>query len=146
MVGVGGWREHWYLHGENSQSLKWNEPEIHSGRLCCFITWCVRNTGVELTHPHIQCNIEKVFEYSSSMVQVSATKRQIDSPGWCGSVEWVLACQLEGCWFDYQSGHTPGLWARSLVGIVWEATTYWYFSPSLSSSLPLSLKINKENL
>ena len=35
---------------------------------------------------------------------------------------------------------------RSPVGGVWEATTYWCFSPSLSPSLPLSLKINKYNI
>ena len=37
----------------------------------------------------------------------------------------------------------PGLWARSLVGGAQEATTHWCFSPSLSPSLPFSLKINK---
>ena len=39
--------------------------------------------------------------------------------------------------------HTPGLWAWSPVGDVWEATTHWCVSPSLSLSFPLSLKINK---
>ena len=33
--------------------------------------------------------------------------------------------------------------ARSPVGSMGEATTHWCFSPSLSPSLPLSLKINK---
>ena len=46
-----------------------------------------------------------------------------------------------------RSGHIPGLQARSPVGSLWEATnqciTHWCFSPSLSSSLPFSLKINK---
>ena len=42
-----------------------------------------------------------------------------------------------------QSGLMPGLWARSLVWGTREATTHWYFSPSLSPSLPLSLKISK---
>ena len=63
-------------------------------------------------------------------------------PGWCGSVDWVPACEPKGCWFDSQSGHMPGLWARSPVGGTWEATMHWCFSPSLSPSLPLSLKIN----
>ena len=36
-----------------------------------------------------------------------------------------------------------GLQARSPVGGAWEATTHWCLSPSLSPSLPLSLKINK---
>ena len=64
------------------------------------------------------------------------------SPGWCGSVDWVLACESKGHWFYSQAGHMPGLQARSPVGGVWEATTHWCFSPSLSSSLPFSLKIN----
>ena len=34
------------------------------------------------------------------------------SPGWCGSVGWVLACKLKGLWFDSWSGHMPGSWAR----------------------------------
>ena len=33
-------------------------------------------------------------------------------PNWCGSVDWVPACEPKGCWFDSQSGHMPGLRAR----------------------------------
>ena len=40
-------------------------------------------------------------------------------------------------------GTCIGVWAKSPVGCAWEATTHWCFSPSLSPSLPLSLKINK---
>ena len=40
-------------------------------------------------------------------------------------------------------GHIPGLQARLPVGDMWEATTHWCVSPSLSPSLPVSLKINK---
>ena len=73
-------------------------------------------------------------------------------PGWCGSVDWVLACESKGWQFDSQSGHMPGWQARSPVGGVQEATNrcislaHRCFSPSLSPSLPLSLKIHKENL
>ena len=34
------------------------------------------------------------------------------SPGWCGSLDWVPACKPKGHWFNSQSGHMPGLWAR----------------------------------
>ena len=34
-------------------------------------------------------------------------------------------------------GHIPGFWARSPVGVVWEAHTHWCYSPSLFPSLPL---------
>ena len=59
-------------------------------------------------------------------------------PGWCDSVDWVLTCEPKGHWFDSQSGHMPGLWARSPVGGTREATTHWCFSPSFSFPSPLS--------
>ena len=70
-------------------------------------------------------------------------KNCVFSPGWCDSVNWVPACEPKSCWFDSQSGHMPRLQAWSLVGGTWEATTHWCFSPSLSPSLLLSLKINR---
>ena len=66
-----------------------------------------------------------------------------NSRGWCGSVDWVLACEPKGQQFNSQSGHLPGLWARSPVGGMREATTQWCFSPFLSPSLLLCLKINQ---
>ena len=62
------------------------------------------------------------------------------SPGWCGSVDWVTAREPKGLWFNSQSGHMPGLRARSPVRSTQEGTTHWCFSPSLSPSLPLCLK------
>ena len=69
-------------------------------------------------------------------------KNQTSSPGWCGSVDWVLTCEPKGHGFNSQSGHMPGLQARSPEKGMWQATTQRCFSPSLSPSLPLSLKIN----
>ena len=60
------------------------------------------------------------------------------SLGWCSSVDWAWACEPKGHQFDSQSGHMSGLQARSPVGSIQESTTHWCFSPSLSSSLPLS--------
>ena len=57
-------------------------------------------------------------------------------PGWCGSVDWVLAWGPRGQQFNSYSGHMPGLWARSPVGGARETTTHWCFSPSLSPFLP----------
>ena len=59
-------------------------------------------------------------------------------PGWWGSVGWAPMWEPKHCLFDFHSGHTPGLQARSPVGATWEVTTHWCFSPSLSPSLPLS--------
>ena len=75
-------------------------------------------------------------------IKVPEKKRKI-SPGWCGSVDWAPTCEPKGCWFDSQSGYMPGLWARSPIGGVREATAHWCVSPSLSPSTPLSLKRNK---
>ena len=70
------------------------------------------------------------------------------SPGWCGSVDWAPACEPKDRWLDSLSGHMPGLQARAPVGGVQEATDWCFlthrcFSPILSPSLTLSLKINK---
>ena len=53
-------------------------------------------------------------------------------PGWCGSVDQALACELKGRWFNPWSGHMPGLQARSPVGGAQEVTTHCCFCPFLS--------------
>ena len=67
-------------------------------------------------------------------------KKYILLPGWCSSVDWAWACKPKGRQFNSQSGHMPGLPARSPVGDAWEATTHRCLP---LSSFPLSLKINK---
>ena len=69
------------------------------------------------------------------------------SPGWCGSVDWVPACEPKGHWFDSQTGHMLGLWTRPPVGGAQEANTHWCFSPSLKKKekdekyqLPIKLR------
>ena len=66
------------------------------------------------------------------------------SPGWCGSADWVPACEPKGGWFDSQSGHMPGLQARSLVGGRLRGNPSMYLSHIDVSppppSLPVSLK------
>ena len=55
-------------------------------------------------------------------------------PSWCGSVDGALAREPKGrCRFDSQSGHKPGLWARSLVCGECEK------QPHIDVSLPLFL-------
>ena len=80
---------------------------------------------------------------SKKMPGKSFIKLLTVGPGWCGSADWVPACKPKGRRFDSQSGHMPGLRTRSPVGGTWEATAHPCFSPSLSLSLPLSVKINK---
>ena len=57
-------------------------------------------------------------------------------PGWCDSVDWVPACKPKGHQFDSQSGHMPGLCARSSVGGHVRGNHTLMFL-SLSLSLPL---------
>ena len=87
--------------------------------------------------------IDKSWYIHTIKYYLTILKRTNISPGWCGSVDWVLACEPKGHQFNSQSEHMPGLQARSPVGGMWAATRHWYFSPSLSPSLSLSLKINK---
>ena len=58
-------------------------------------------------------------------------KFSIPCPSHCGSVRWSLPCKPKSHGFDSQSGHMPGLRARSWVGGVQEEVN-WCFSPSLS--------------
>ena len=53
--------------------------------------------------------------------------------------------KVKGHWFDSRSGHMTGLWASPRLERVWEAPDRC-FSSSLSPSLPLALKNNKQNL
>ena len=81
-------------------------------------------------------------------------KSQNDSlgcPDQRGSVGWAWSCKANDCGFNSQSGHMRGLqviglvpsWGtceRQLIDI---SLFHRRFFPSLSPSLPLSLKINK---
>ena len=71
-------------------------------------------------------------------------KNQISS-GWCGSVGWALSYGPKGCGFDSRSGHTPGLQIQFQLGayekqLISVSLSHRCFCPSLSPSLPLSLK------
>ena len=91
----------------------------------------------------LQSSAVLIFTNGEELIFVSIINNWKNSTGWCGSVNWALACEPKGDQCDSQSRHMPGLWTRSPVGGVWETTTHWWFSPSLSSSLPLSLKLYK---
>ena len=59
------------------------------------------------------------------------------SPGQCGSVDWALACEPKGRWFNSWSGHMPALQVRSPVGARARDNHTLMFL-SLSSPTPLS--------
>ena len=39
----------------------------------------------------------------------SVSVNDVLGPSWCGSLDWVLACEPKGHWFNSLSGHMPGL-------------------------------------
>ena len=51
-------------------------------------------------------------------------KKTPKTPGWCVSVDGVLACEPRGHQFNSQSRHISGLQARSPVGGAQEAATH----------------------
>ena len=81
------------------------------------------------------------FQLSPLYLSYLHTKMLFHS-GWCDSVDRVPACERKGHRFGSRSEYILGLQARSPVGGMWGATDQC-FSPFLSPSLPLSLKISK---
>ena len=97
---------------------------VHNVRYGCnsfFLLIYSRDWQTFSVKDQIGNNFKKYFIYCS---------------GWCGSVDWVPACEPKGRWFNSQSEHMPGLWARSPVSGAWEATTHWHIGVSLSLFVP----------
>ena len=97
-----------------------------------FYIWCVIYTSCEM--------LTKLGSYCVSNFPFCSKNDAIFCPGWCGSADWAPDDKPKDRLFDSRSQHMPGLWARSPVGGMWEATTHGRFPPSPSLSLPLSLK------
>ena len=69
--------------------------------------------------------LQSVFSGQSEIqLEINTIKFLEKCPPWCGSVDWALACEPKGHRFDSQSGHMPGLQAKSPVGDGQEATTH----------------------
>ena len=106
----------------------------------------VRGTQEATTHRCFSPSLSLSLPLSLK-INKKSLKTFYSCPGWRGSVDWVLAYDSKGHWFDSQSGHMPGLQARFPVGDVWEATnqcfsrTSMYINVSLSPFFP-PLKIN----
>ena len=107
------------------------------------VVWQVCVTSKKKTRERFKNVISIHWKSPPDLSLNNNKKNNYFGPGWCGSVHWVWACKPNGRQFDSQSGHMPGLLGRSPVRGAREATTHWCFSPSLSPSLLLSLKVNK---
>ena len=121
--GLGSWSDSWE---------SW--VMIFRAMRVCGVT-LGRSSGRELVWP-LSSKTPNTWEVFS--VELCLSQERYIGPGWCGSVDWVLACEPKGHQFDSQLGHMPGLQARSPMGGAWEATMHWCFSPFLSPSFPLS--------
>ena len=64
------------------------------------------------------------------------------SPGWCGSVDRASVCKPKGCWFGSGQGTCLSCGPGARLGGLQKATEQC-FSPFLSPSLSLSLKIHE---
>ena len=111
----------------NSQKLPKEEQ--------CF-DWLLYYYKIALSPSHIQgpAQIMPLFYYIKIFYY---------SPGWCGSVDSALACKPRGHRFDSQSGHMPGLWARSPVEGAWGNHTLIFFSFSFSLPSLLNRQTNQ---
>ena len=106
------------------------------------------------SHLPVHCNFLHFTIYKLYLIfkkwSAHHIKNMVSSPVWCGSVDWMLACEPKSCHFYSQSGHMPGLWARSPVRGMREATDWCIPSTSmflsLSFSLPFPLSKTKENI
>ena len=96
--------------------------------------WWGRGEKGTLMHCWWECR--QVQPLESSMEFPQKTKNGTACPGSWGSVDSVSACKTKGHWFDSQSGHMPGLWARSPVECTWKATTHDVFLPLFLPPFP----------
>ena len=128
----------------NKYVIEWKspgrEPRLNEKCKTCANTpaWETCKTRGKKTLEHYR--EAEMKAWTNEMIQ--HIKKLIHT-GCCSSVNRAPDCELKGHQFNSQSGHRPGLQARSPVGGAWEATTHWCFSPSLSPSLLFSLKIKK---
>ena len=103
--------------------------------VCCNSTR--RELGPAMYHCRSQFTFHPYLFWEEEQFTHTKPTNSYFCPGWCGSVDWVLAWEPKVRWFDSQSEHMPGLQDRSPVGGAWEATPF---------SLPSPLKINKNIL
>ena len=97
-------------HGFNSQSG--HKPRL---QVWSSVWVCIRsNQSLFLTLMFLSFFLSLPLSLKSiSMPLGEDLKKQTNkkgvSPGWCGSVDWVSACEARSCWFNSPTGHMPGL-------------------------------------
>ena len=52
---------------------------------------------------------ERNMSYAAVYICQNSLNDKLKVLPWLNSVNWVMACELKGCWFESLSGHMPGL-------------------------------------
>ena len=130
----------------------------HRPKGCGFDSWSgliPRLWAPSLVGARMEGNRSMFLSHSNGCICLSVchplslplSLKSINSPGWYRSVDWVLAWEPKGRWFDSQPGHMPGLQARPPVRGTHERQPHTDVSLLLFLPyLTLSLKINKSNI
>ena len=101
-------------------------------------------TIAQFIHLHIDTYLE-LFQFltvATNKTTINSLLKPLYNPGWCGSVEWVQACEPKGHHFDSQCrSHVQVVgWVPSGGCVRGKHTLMFLSLSSLSLSLPLSLK------
>ena len=114
-----------------------------------FCMWC--EVGVQLHSFYVNCqlfwyhSLKRIF-FSHWLVLTSLSNVHWPVLASVTQLIGALSSKPKGCGFDSQSGHMPRLWVQSPVWACTRGTDQCFFltlmllSPSLSPSLPISLK------
>ena len=130
---------------ERGETTVWEKHQLVASHRCWSGYWTHSHMGWRSHQLNYTARALPLLIVFWSKMQTSYNfiyKNFSMGPGWCGLVDWALACEPKGHQFSPQSGHRAGLQARSPEGGAWEATTHWCFSPSLFLPPIPSLKIN----
>ena len=112
----------------------WNHTALVILCLACF----TRHHVFKVHHIVSRVRISLPLKDENYLTQFNHTINNSKMcPSWCDSVNCALACRQKGRWFNSQSGHLPGLWARSQLG-VWERQLIDVSFPLFLFPFPLS--------
>ena len=132
-------------HFKNLEQAVWLQKL--SGRVILVQNWQSRGVTFSRSNLNVfsRCAVLGLCGLPCHECLVDSVNKEF-SPGWGGSVDWVLACERRGVWFEPLSGHVPGLqvsgWGPARGNRLMSPS---HINVSLHLSLPPfpSLKINK---
>ena len=111
----------------------------------CTIVCTLEKTYDNLLWKHKRLMIYCLKKRAEHNIAYTKWVQLFKSPALAGVAQWIerRPANQSVAGLIPSQGTWLGCGARSPAGGVWEATTHWCFSPSLSPFFPFSLKINK---